>query len=107
VKNASFMPLREVFLQGGQYGNNRLTADIDQRLTGKVALRVNGMLEDSDSFRDGVALERQGIKPTITFLPSDRTRVTVGYEYLRDRRIADRGITSYQARPASVPIETF
>ena len=107
VKNASFMPLREVFLQGGQYGNNRLTADIDQRLTGKVALRVNGMLEDSDSFRDGVALERQGINPTITFLPSDRTRVTVGYEYLRDRRIADRGITSYQARPASVPIETF
>jgi len=107
VKNASFMPRREIFLQGGQFGNTRVTTDIDQPLSSRVALRVNGMFENSDSFRDSVDLERQAINPTVTFLPSDRTRVTVGYEYLRDRRVADRGITSYQGRPASVPIETF
>jgi catecholate siderophore receptor len=107
VKNASFMPRREIFLQGGEFGNKRFTADIDQPLTGTVALRVNGMFENSDSFRDSVDLERQAINPTLTFLPSDRTRVVVGYEYLRDWRVADRGITSYQGRPAAVPIETF
>jgi len=107
VKNASFMPLRELFVQGGAFGNKRMTADIGQALTSSVAFRVNGMLENSDSFRERVDLERQAINPTLTFLPSDRTRVVVGYEYLRDRRVADRGITSYQGSPAAVPIDTY
>src|SRR5678816_2550456 len=29
------------------------------------------------------------------------------YEYLDDSRVADRGITSYQGRPANVPNDTF
>ena len=40
-------------------------------------------------------------------MPSDRTRITFGYEYLHDGRVADRGITSYQNRPAGVPIDTY
>jgi catecholate siderophore receptor len=40
-------------------------------------------------------------------VPTSDTRVTVAYEYLHDRRVADRGITSYQGRPADVPIDTF
>src|SRR6185295_10913553 len=33
--------------------------------------------------------------------------ITIGYENFHDRRMADRGITSFQGRPADVPIETF
>jgi catecholate siderophore receptor len=55
MKQADFQPVREVFLQGGMYGNRRFSTDIDQPLGGKVAFRLNGMFEDSDSFRDGVA----------------------------------------------------
>ena len=43
------------------YGNKRFTADLDQPLNDKVALRVNGMFENSDSFRDVVGLERYGV----------------------------------------------
>ena len=54
-----------VALQGGMYGNKRFTTDLDQPLSKTVALRVNGMFEDSDSFRDAVGLRRYGITPTI------------------------------------------
>jgi len=107
VKEASAAAMREVLLQGGEFGNKRFTADVNQPLSGRVSFRLNGMLEDSDSFRNDVGLQRNAINPTVTFQASDRTRVTASYEYLRDRRVADRGITSYQGSPANVPIETY
>jgi len=72
-----------------------------------VALRFNGMFEDSASFRHGVELDRLGVNPTVTLTPGTNTRVSVGYEYLRDRRVADRGITSLDGGPAPVEIGTF
>ena len=73
----------------------------------RVALRLNGMYENSDSFRDGVDLERGGVNPTLTFTPGRNTTMTVGYEHLHDTRVADRGITSFQGRPADVDPSTF
>ena len=68
---------------------------------------MNGLYEDSGSFRHEVGLERYGLAPTLTLAPSDRTKITLGYEHLRDARVADRGITSIGGRPADVPVETF
>ena len=65
------------------------------------------MFEDSGSFRDGVDLDRYGVTPTLTFAPSDRTKVSPRYEYLNDARSADRGITSFQGRPVDVDRSTF
>ena len=39
--------------------------------------------------------------------PHSGTKLTLGYEYLRDTRVADRGITSFQGRPAQVDPSTF
>ena len=52
-------------------------------------------------------LERYAINPTLTLAPGPRTRVTLGYEHLHDTRVADRGITSFQGRPADVDVSTF
>ena len=63
------------------------------------------MYENSDSFRERRrprALRRS--TPTVTLAAGDRTRITLGYEYLHDTRVADRGITSFQGRPADVDI---
>ena len=65
------------------------------------------MFEDSGSFRNGVDLERAGINPTLTLAPSAGTKLTFGYEYLRDTRVADRGITSFRAVPADVDPSTL
>src|SRR5436190_2711124 len=107
TKQAGFDGIRELALQGGSVANGRATGDFEQALSDRVALRVNGMVERSGSFRDQVDLERSGIAPTLTFQPDDATRITLGYEHLKDTRVADRGITSYRGRPAEVPIDTF
>jgi len=106
-KEAGFQPLREVFLQGGMQGNKRFTTDLGQPISEKVAVRMNGMLEDSGSFRTGVDLERYGVTPTVTIAPSARTKVAVTYEHLHDTRTADRGITSFRNAPAEVDPALF
>jgi len=107
LKQAGFQPLRELFGQGGMYGNKRFSADLDQPLGDKVAFRLNGMFEDSNSFRDGVALKRYGVTPTLTIAASDRTTIAIRYEHLHDARVADRGIPSFQGLPVDVDVATF
>ena len=107
TKEAVFRPIREIVAQGGGYGHMRSAIDLDQPLNDKVALRLNGLYENSDSFRNDVGLERYAFNPTATLAAGDRTRITLGYEHLRDTRVADRGITSYQGRPADVDISTY
>jgi catecholate siderophore receptor len=107
VKEAVFMPVRAFSLQTGGHDNRRFTGDLDQPINKSVALRANAMFEDSGSFRDGVTLERGAFNPTVTVMATRNTKLTFGYEYLRDERVADRGITSFQGRPADVAIDTF
>jgi len=107
VKEAVFMPVRAFTLQAGGYGNRRFTGDLGQPIGNAAAFRANVMVENSDSFRSEVGLERYAFNPTVTVMASKQTTLTFSYEHLRDERVADRGITSYQGLPADVPVETF
>ena len=107
TKRAGFVRTGETMLQAGSYGNRRFSADLNQPLTSAWALRVNGVFEDSDSFRRGVGLQRYGIAPSVTFLASARTVLTFDYEHFHDERVADRGISSYHGRPLDVATSTF
>ena len=106
-KEAGFSALREFAFQGGSFGNKRFTTDLDQPINNRLALRLNGLYENSGSFRDGVDLERYGVNPTATIVVGPKTAVKLSYEYFHDGRVADRGIPSFQGRPLDVPIETF
>ncbi|HTH51089.1 MAG TPA: TonB-dependent receptor plug domain-containing protein, partial [Pyrinomonadaceae bacterium] len=107
TKSANFSKVREFTATGGSFADRRFTGDFGQPLSKKVAFRVNGLYEGSNSFRKYVSLEREGINPTVSFAPDSKTSINIGYEFFRDRRTADRGITSYKGRPANVPIDTF
>jgi catecholate siderophore receptor len=108
MKEADWDPVRELMLQGGSFNNRRMTVDAGQGLTDRIAGRVNAMYENSDLFRDGVSLERQGVHPTMTFLSaSENTRATLGYEHFKDYRTADRGIPSFRGRPLQTDVATF
>jgi catecholate siderophore receptor len=107
TKEAYFAPLREISLQGGSFSNKRVSVDFDQPINDKFAFRANGLYENSGSFRKFVNLKRYGINPTLTIVPGNQTRITFGYEHFYDGRTADRGITSFQGKPADVPIETY
>lgn len=107
TKEADFSRTREIILTGGSFYNRRVAGDFAQPFGEKAAFRLNGVYENSGSFRRFVDLNRVAFNPTFTFTPGQQTKVTVGYEFARDRRDADRGITSFQGRPAEVPGDTF
>lgn len=107
TKEAGPAPLREITLQGGASSNKRVAIDFDQAFGQVVAFRINGMYENSRSFRDFVGLERYGITPTVTISPGKQTRITLAYENFRDNRTADRGIPSFLGLPVDTDISTF
>ncbi|MFC5770206.1 TonB-dependent receptor [Thauera sinica] len=106
-KQANWQPLYGASLTLGSHDNRRVTADINQPINDVAAVRITGMYENSDSYRDGVTLERSGINPTLSWRPSSKTLVTAGYEHFKDDRIADRGISSYRGAPVGTDRSTF
>lgn len=107
TKEANFMPLREITASGGSYGNKRFTADFEQPFNDQLSVRLNAMYENSGSFRKYVNLERHAINPTLSIAPGKTTKVIVGYENLRDDRVADRGIPSFHGAPVDVDASTY
>jgi len=107
TKEAEWAPTRELTVQGGSYGTRRGAVDIGQGVSEAVALRLNGMYENSDRFRQDVSIERYGVNPAVTFIAGDRTRISANFEHFYDYRTADRGIPSFQGRPAATDARTF
>jgi catecholate siderophore receptor len=106
-RQANWEAAREMSLQGGSWENKRATFDVGDGLTDNVAARLTGMYEDSESYRDGVALERMGFNPTLAFSVGDATLVRFSYEYFDYDRTADRGIPSLDRRPFQTNESTF
>ena len=106
-KEADGQPVREFSLRAGSYDTRRVTGDVGQAVTPEFAVRLNGMYENSDSYRDSVNVERIGINPTVTFTPGDKTKVKLSYEYFKDDRTADRGVPSYRGVPLNTGTSTF
>jgi len=107
VKEPGFSPLHQIILEGGSFNDKRISADFDQPLNDKVAMRINGVLENSDTFRDVTGLTRYGIAPSLKIAPSQNTDITFEYENFRDYRGADRGIPSFDGLPVDVPNSRF
>jgi catecholate siderophore receptor len=101
-KQAGFAPTTEFGVVAGSFGAGRLTGDVGRALNDSVAVRLNALYEQSDSFRDFVDRERYGINPTFTVRSGSRSRLTVGFDHFRDSRVADRGVPSYQGHPVDV-----
>lgn len=106
-KQANWDSFREFSFRGGSFNRKRITADINQGVHDKIAFRLNAMYEDSGSFRDGVNLSRRGISPTVTILPTRRTKVVLNMERFHDGRTADRGIPSFNGAPVKVGRSQF
>jgi catecholate siderophore receptor len=106
VKEATWENKNEIKIQGGAYDHKRSSVDLNNRIDETLAVRVNTMIEDSGSFRQGVESERKAINPTFTFKPSDKTKVVVGMEYFNDKRTSDRGIPSVDNGLKSYPYST-
>jgi catecholate siderophore receptor len=99
LKRPTFNAARAVTAMGDGWGAKRLTADLDQPLSSAFGVRLNGVYEDSDSFRRHVTLKRYGINPTAALNIGQNTRLDLSYEYFHDRRTADRGVPANGSEP--------
>ena len=115
TKEAGWTPIREIVAQYGSFSHKRIAVDIGQPINDIAAFRLNAMYQHSNSYRNGVDLERGGVNPTFTFKPTAQTKVVLSGEYFFDRRVADRGIPSFglipgvvnSGRPADTHRSTF
>ncbi len=93
-KQAGWDPVSEVTASYGAYNQKRISGDYGQAINDEVAFRLNAVYENSDSYRNGVNLERYGFTPTFTIRPSDKTNIVLSAEYFEDKRTSDRGVPS-------------
>ena len=107
TKRSGLDSYRQLLASADSFGGFRLTGDLDQPLSETIGLRLNGMYEDGDSFRRHVDLKRYAVNPTLGILAGPNTRIDVAYEYLHDRRTADRGIPSLNGKPLEGFDRTF
>lgn len=106
-RQADWSPSREVGVQLGSWNDRRVTTDLGAAVNANMAVRVTGMYQAADSYRDGVGLERYGLNPTASFAVSGATTIRVGYEYFHDDRTADRGVSSFGGQPLRTSRSAF
>lgn len=96
TKQAGWDPVAEFIASYGAYDYKRISGDYGQALNDEIAFRINGVYEDSGSYRDGVDIERFGFSPTVTIRPDEKTKIVLSTEYFKDKRTADRGVPSVE-----------
>ena len=103
TKQPVFEAIAAATLTLGSWAQRRMTFDVGSP-TGRAggtdaAWRINAMDERGSGFRNGFDLKRNAINPALTWIASDATQWTVGYEHQHDTRTADRGIPSQAGHP--------
>jgi catecholate siderophore receptor len=98
LKEADGLRVREIAAGGGQFGDKRVAVDVGDRFSDSAFFRLNGVFEDSGTFRQFGDLTRYGVNPTMTFLIDPQTTLQLSYEYFHDNRFPDRGIPSQFGR---------
>ncbi len=93
TKSANLQNTNEVRLVGGSADQKRSTFDVNHRLSDTVAVRLNGMWQDSGvPGRDDVKNKGWGIAPSIGIGLGTPTTVTVGYQRVQQDNIPDYGL---------------
>ncbi|MEM9804003.1 MAG: TonB-dependent siderophore receptor [Cyanobacteria bacterium P01_D01_bin.56] len=99
-------PFYEVGLRVGNRGLIEPSVDISGLLTedGRVLYRLNALYRNEDSFRDfDPDVERFFIAPVVSWAISDRTDLTVDFEYIDQQNPGDFGIAAIGDDVADIP----
>ena len=97
----------ELTVSAGSWNQSRATADLKSAINPNLALRVTGLAETADSFRDGVKSERSGINPTLLAKWGAHSTLRLSYEHFTYAMVTDRGIPSLSGRPIDAAPSTF
>ena len=88
----------EVSFRYGSWDTYKPTVDVYGPLSNKVAFRVIGTGESSNSYRDVVKNERVYVNPSVLYKISDRTELSFNFDYLKSDYTPDFGIGSVEGK---------
>jgi catecholate siderophore receptor len=107
TRQADGMDHRTGSVQIGSNQRRRATVDYGSGIGTDAGFRINAMYENSDSFRDGVNVQRYGVNPTFGIELGADNALHVSYERVHDERTADRGVPSLLGKPLPTDPSTF
>jgi catecholate siderophore receptor len=107
TKQAQWERSSEYSIEGGSHEHTRGTVDRGGLVGANAAFRVNSMYQKSSGFRDAFGLTRFGVSPSAALRLGHRTTLRLNGEYFEDERRVDRGMPSFQGRPAPAPLQVF
>jgi len=87
----------------GSFNTKRAELDINQPITGTLAVRVVGAVEDSDGWRDFVTLKRHTLAPSVTWRPTAGVQLTYVGEITRFDTPFDRGMPAIAGDANALP----
>lgn len=82
TKTPSFTSGGEISMQMGSYAYYKPSIDFYGPLSKSIAFRINGSYENSESFRDVVKNDRLYVNPSLLFVISPKTQITLQGDYL-------------------------
>jgi len=94
-------------LSAGSWNHRRVSGDYTSGLNDSLAFRVNGAVEDSDSFRDYLYSEKAVITPSLLWLASDTLKVGYEIEYVDQELLFDRGLVAVDGNSGVLPSSRF
>ena len=107
TKTPQFKSGGEVSMQFGSYAYYKPALDLYGGSTKSNAFRINGSYENSESFRDVVKNERVYVNPSLLFIVSPKTQITVQGDYLTADWTPDFGTGIIGKELVDVPRNNF
>ncbi|WP_340265075.1 TonB-dependent siderophore receptor [Sphingobium mellinum] len=88
-------------VSGGSWNSYRVEGDYNLPLNDMFAVRLNGAVEDADSFRDTVHTRKYVLTPSLLAKFSDRDLFTYEMEYVNQEVPFERGVVAVPTRQAN------
>ncbi|KKK72042.1 hypothetical protein LCGC14_2907870, partial [marine sediment metagenome] len=107
TKKPQFEEQGSLKVSAGSWQSYRGEGDYTNAISDQLAFRINGAIEESESFRDYHEDKKTVITPSILWLISDTTKLNYELEYVDQSVTFDRGIVAVGGKIDALPIETF
>jgi iron complex outermembrane receptor protein len=107
TKKPQFDTQGSVSVTGGSESFRRGEGDFTTPLGDAIAVRVNGAVENGDSFRDTLEAKRYFASPSAVVKFSDQTSLSYEFEWSRQEIPFDRGVVAVNGRLGAIPNSRF
>lgn len=107
TKKPQFETQGSVSAAAGSYDFRRAEGDFTTPLSDAIAIRINGAIEDADSFRDTLHSKRSFASPSILAKLGDNTSISYELEWSRQEVPFDRGVVALNGVLGVIPESRF